>query len=59
MKNVSMESDGKTLTITVDLTKSQGLSASGKSEIIGTTAGNQPVPNAAGMSIGLNVYRRV
>lgn len=57
MKNVKMSTskDGK-LTIVVDLTKDFGQSASGKSVVIATTAGNKPVPGADAM-IGLNVYR--
>ena len=56
MKNCDMTVDGKTLTITVDLSKSFGRSASGKTTIIATTGGNQPV--APGVFCGLNVYRK-
>lgn len=57
MKNVQMKLDGSILTITVDLSKTQGVSASGKSEIIATTSGNADVPGAAkGTKIGLNIY---
>ena len=45
----------KTLTIKVDLTKSEGSSASGKSEVIATSRGNVDIGN--GLKMGLNVYR--
>jgi hypothetical protein len=57
MKNVKVEVDKKgILTITVDTTKSQGMSASGKTEIIGTTSGNVEVEDS-GVFVGLNVYK--
>jgi len=57
MKNVAMKKQGNTLTITVDLSKEQGRSASGKTMIIATTSGNKPVPDSDA-TIGLNVYRK-
>jgi len=59
MKNVEISVKGKVMTITVDLTKTQGPSASGKTEIIGTTAGNARVAaNGAGeVFVGVNVYK--
>jgi hypothetical protein len=59
MKNVEISVKGKVMTITVDLSKSQGPSASGKTEIIGTTAGNARIAaNGNGeIHVGLNVYR--
>jgi len=59
MKNVDMKVTGNKLVITVDLSESQGKSASGKSEIIATTGGNQDVPQKEGVKIGLNIYRKV
>ena len=56
MKNVEIEVRGHQLLITVDLTQSQGPSASGKTEIIATTAGNVAVPEHEEIKIGLNVY---
>ncbi len=56
MKNVAMETKGSILTITVDLSKSFGPSASGKTIIIASTEGNQPVDGGA--VVGLNVYRK-
>jgi hypothetical protein len=57
MQNVEFDRKGNLLIITVDLTKSQGVSKSGKSQIIATTAGNATVKGPAGdVKVGLNVY---
>ena len=58
MKNVNMDMEGQKLIITVDLSKSFGASSSGKTIIIGTTEGNQPIPGHPGISVGVNVYRK-
>lgn len=56
MKNIETKiSDKNILTITVDLNKEFGESASGKSTIVATTAGNQEVKD--GIKFGLNVYK--
>jgi hypothetical protein len=57
MKNVEMSVEGTILTITVDLSKQFGLSASEKNVIIASTEGNVTVPNRD-EKIGLNVYRK-
>jgi hypothetical protein len=57
MKNVEMKIDGTTLTITVDLTKEFGPSASGKTIIIASTEGNVPVLDRD-EKIGLNIYKK-
>ena len=57
MKNVEMKVDGDILTITVDLTKEFGPSASGKTIIIASTQGNVSVLDRE-EKIGLNVYRK-
>lgn len=49
--------DGK-LTIVVDLTKDLGPSSSGKTNLIGTTAGSVKVDGYEGVSFGLNVFRK-
>ena len=58
-QNVDVKVEGTTLVLKVDLTKSLGPSKSGKTTIVGTTAGNLPVPDGAGatVTVGLNVYR--
>jgi hypothetical protein len=59
MKNVAMSVEGNILTIKVDLSKEFGISASGKSLMIASTEGNQPVsPDMDDVKIGLNVYRK-
>ena len=60
MKNIDIIVFGRTLTINVDLTKTFGASASGKSIIIGSTEGNQHVttPDGKVVSVGVNVYEK-
>ena len=58
MKNIEMRVEHGKLMITVDLSTELGPSASGKSIIIATTAGNVDVPGAPDVKIGLNVYRK-
>ncbi|MHB8597486.1 MAG: hypothetical protein ACYDER_11830 [Ktedonobacteraceae bacterium] len=57
MKNVDMQVQGTILTIRIDLSQSFGLSGSGKSETIATTAGNVSLPGREEVKIGVNVYR--
>lgn len=57
MKNVEMTVEGTKLTITVDLSKEFGPSASGKTIIIASTEGNVTIPNRQ-EKVGLNVYRK-
>lgn len=58
MENVIMKIEGNTLTITVDLSKNLGSSKTGKSTIIATSAGIQPIPGATnGAKIGLNIFK--
>jgi len=58
MQNVKFEVNGKVLTISVDLDAAPVLSASGKSNVIASTKGNQPVPGTD-VICGLNLYRKV
>lgn len=57
MKNVEYSVNGDTLTITVDLTKEFGPSASGKTVIIATSEGNVRLADREEF-MGLNVYRK-
>jgi hypothetical protein len=57
MKNVEIKVQGNTLILTVDLSKSFGLSSSGKSEMVATTEGNVSLPGHEEVKVGLNVYR--
>lgn len=58
MKNCDMKLTGNILTITVDVSKDYGKSASGKSIIIASTEGNISVPDKEDIKIGLNVYKK-
>ncbi len=58
MKNVEITVDGDILTVKVDLSKEFGESSSGKSIIIGSTEGNQSVPDKEEIKIGLNVHKK-
>jgi hypothetical protein len=55
--NIRMEVQGHTLVITVDLRRTYGSSASGKSVTIASTGGNIAVPGRDEVKIGLNIYR--
>jgi hypothetical protein len=57
MQNVQFEVKGDLLVVTVDLSKQVGPSKSGKTIIIGTTAGNQSVTPDGAIKIGVNVYK--
>ena len=58
MKNVEMSVENNILTITVDLTREFGPSASGKTIIIASTEGNVAIEGAEDKKIGLNVYKK-
>lgn len=58
MKNCEMKLNGNILTITVDISKEYGLSASGKSLIISSTEGNISIPEKEEVKIGLNIYKK-
>jgi hypothetical protein len=58
MKNVEMSLEGNILTITIDLSKEFGPSASGKTIIIASTEGNVTIPEHEEAKVGLNVYRK-
>lgn len=58
MKNIDMVVNGNELIIKVDLSQSYGRSTSGKSIIIASTEGNQPIPGNEEIKIGLNIYKK-
>lgn len=58
MKNIEMKVEENKLTITVDLSQRYGKSSSGKSIIIASSEGNQPIPGNEEIKIGLNVYTK-
>jgi len=55
MKNVKIDVKGTVMTIVVDLSKTQGASASGKTMIIATTSG---AAHAGDVEVNLNVYKK-
>ena len=57
MKNVELSITGNVLTITVDLSKEFGPSASGKTTIIASTEGNVTILGRE-EKIGLNIYKK-
>jgi hypothetical protein len=57
MKNVKFSVKANILTITVDLTERHGLSSTGKTVSIASTAGNVSLDDPhADVKVGLNVY---
>jgi hypothetical protein len=59
MMNVTQSIKGTILTIQVDLSKTFGPSASGKTTMIASTQGNQKLPAPHDqVSFGLNVYTK-
>ena len=62
MKNIASDNiksvvKGKILTLTIDLSKDFGASKSGKTTVVASTLGNQPVPDNESIKIGVNVYK--
>lgn len=58
-KNASYVIDDKGIcTIKVDLNLDLGKSASGKTNIIATSEGNQKLDGGNGAIVGLNIYRK-
>jgi len=56
MRNVKMAVKGNTLTITVDLAQELGPSKSGKTVLIASSDGNQPIPGTDA-KLGINIYK--
>ena len=59
MLNVVHKTKADILTITVDLSEDHGRSASGKSVVVASTQGNQPIGDGKGTKFGLNIYRPI
>ena len=57
MENIAVKVEGTKAIITIDLSKRLGHSASGKSIIVASTGGNQPIPGTD-VVLGLNAYVR-
>jgi hypothetical protein len=59
MKNVTVKVDKTTMTITVNLSAPTAPSASGKTQVIASTQGNQVFSGPKGpVYVGLNVYEK-
>ena len=60
MENTAMTVTGNTLTITIDLSKDLGPSASGKTRLVASTHGAPKVKRTDGaeVSISLNAYTK-
>jgi hypothetical protein len=58
MKNMELKIKGTKLTIEVDLEKEFGKSKSGKTIIIASSEGNQPIEGHDDTFIGLNIYKK-
>ena len=56
-KNIEAMINGNFLTLTIDLSKNQGKSSSGKSIIIASTKGNLSIVGTEAV-IGLNIYKK-
>jgi hypothetical protein len=57
MQNMTMKREGNKLVIEIDLTKVGEASKSGKTLIVASSRGNQPVPDSQGYVIGLNLFK--
>jgi len=57
--NVKYDVKGDTLTITIDLKKDLGPSASGKTRLIGSTRGGVKLEGKDGISLNVSVYRKI
>jgi len=57
MKNIETKVEGNILTIKVDLSQDHGPSSTGKTQIVATSQGNQPVPGT-NVKLGLNIYKK-
>ncbi len=59
MKNVEMSREGNYLVVKIDMTKTFGRSASGKTTIIASSEGNVCPPGSPpDVKIGINVYTK-
>lgn len=56
MENCEIKVQGDKLVITVDLKTRLRPSGTGKTIIVGTTAGNAAIPGHPGVKVGVNVF---
>jgi len=57
-ENTTITVKGNKMTIEVDLSKSFGLSSSGKTTIVASTQGNIAVEDHPGFQVGLNIFKK-
>lgn len=57
MFNVQLDRKADKLVITIDLSKENGLSTSGKTTIIASTHGNADIPGMPGAKVGVNAFK--
>lgn len=58
MSNLEIKTEGNNIIITIDTTKTQGPSRSGKSMIVATTSGNKKIETPNGVvTLGINAYK--
>lgn len=57
MKNVAVQIKDNKLVLKIDLSKSQGKSKSGKSNVIATTEGNVELTGHQDVKLGLNIFQ--
>tara|TARA_R110000803_G_scaffold17804_1_gene47853 strand:- start:1299 stop:1511 length:213 start_codon:yes stop_codon:yes gene_type:complete len=57
MRNVKIDKTKNIITITIDISKDFGPSASGKTIVVASTQGNIVVDPETQMKLGLNCYR--
>ena len=59
-QNLQYSIDGDELTLKIDLSKKGTLSAKGKSELISSSKGNQPIAYKGNvLKLGLNIYQPI
>lgn len=58
IQGITFRREGNKLIAEIDLDGNLGRSTSGKTVIVATTGGNVDVPEADGMKIGINVYKK-
>jgi hypothetical protein len=59
MENLVIKREGSKLTLEIYLRQTLGPSATGKTQIVATSHGNQPVPGTTDTFIGINCFRYV
>jgi hypothetical protein len=57
MENIAITREGSKLLIEIDLARTSGPSASGKTLLVASTRGSKPVPGSQDTFLGLNCYR--